>query len=96
MRIFGFILILILGVANLVSSHYSTLRFVIPMRLNEVDVDDAWQTIDRRLPPVNVKGGLFNWAALKNPAYSVYCISGVTSFLGLYTGGFDVSGFSLS
>ncbi|KAH0826860.1 major facilitator superfamily domain-containing protein [Lanmaoa asiatica] len=59
MRIFGFILILILGVANV--------------------------TMDRRLPPVNVKGGLFNWAALKNPAYVVYCISGVTTFLGLYT-----------
>ena len=46
------------------------------------------QTIDRRLPPVNVKGGLFNWAALKNPAYAVYCVSGATTFLGLYTGGF--------
>ncbi|KAG9311915.1 MFS general substrate transporter [Chiua virens] len=42
-------------------------------------------TIDRRLPPVNVKGGLFNWAALKNPAYGFYCISGVVTFLGLYT-----------
>lgn len=48
------------------------------------------QTMDRRLPPVNVKGGLFNWAALKNPAFAVYCVSGVTIFLGLYTGGFDV------
>jgi hypothetical protein len=46
------------------------------------------QTIDRRLPPVNVKGGLFNWAALRNPSYAVYCISGATTFLGLYTGGF--------
>ncbi|KAI9460695.1 MFS general substrate transporter [Boletus coccyginus] len=59
MRIFGFMLILLLGVANL--------------------------TLDRRLPPVNVKGGLFNWAALKNPAYAVYCISGAATFLGLYT-----------
>ncbi|KAG8218036.1 major facilitator superfamily domain-containing protein, partial [Butyriboletus roseoflavus] len=59
MRIFGFILILLLGVANLL--------------------------MDRRLPPMNVKGGLFNWAALKNPAYAVYCISGATTFLGLYT-----------
>ncbi|KAF8838762.1 MFS general substrate transporter [Paxillus ammoniavirescens] len=41
--------------------------------------------IDRRLPPTNAKGGLFNWAAFKNPAYTVYCISGVTVFLGLYT-----------
>ncbi|KAN0094728.1 Major facilitator superfamily domain containing protein [Tylopilus felleus] len=59
MRVFGFILILLLGVANI--------------------------TLDRRLPPVNVKGGLFNWAALKNPAYAIYCISGATTFLGLYT-----------
>ncbi|KAF8452485.1 MFS general substrate transporter [Boletus edulis BED1] len=59
MRIFGFILILLLGVANL--------------------------TLDRRLPPQNVKGGLFNWTTLKNPAYAIYCISGVTTFLGLYT-----------
>ncbi|KIJ09651.1 hypothetical protein PAXINDRAFT_138798 [Paxillus involutus ATCC 200175] len=59
MRIFGFVLLLLLGVANL--------------------------TIDRRLPPTNVKGGLFNWAAFKNPAYTVYCISGVAAFLGLYT-----------
>jgi len=59
MRVFGFMLILILGVANL--------------------------TLDRRLPPANVKGGLFNWAAFKNPAYVVYCISGTTTFLGLYT-----------
>ncbi|KAF9242043.1 MFS general substrate transporter [Melanogaster broomeanus] len=59
MRIFGFMMLFILGVANL--------------------------TIDRRLPPVNVKGGLFNWTAFKNPAYTVYCFSGVTAFLGLYT-----------
>ncbi|KIJ16609.1 hypothetical protein PAXINDRAFT_112537 [Paxillus involutus ATCC 200175] len=56
MRIFGFMLLLLLGVANL--------------------------TIDRRLPPTNAKGGLFNWAAFKNPAYAVYCMSGVTAFLG--------------
>ncbi|KAG9316490.1 major facilitator superfamily domain-containing protein [Chiua virens] len=46
---------------------------------------DTNLTIDRRLPPVNVKGGLFNWAALKNPVYAIYCTSGVTAFLGLYT-----------
>lgn len=39
---------------------------------------------------MNVKGGLFNWAALKNPAYAVYCISGAATFLGLYTGGFPL------
>ncbi|KAI5985639.1 MFS general substrate transporter [Pisolithus albus] len=42
-------------------------------------------TIDRRLPPVNVRGGLFNLSAFRNPAYTIYCISGVACFLGLYT-----------
>ncbi|KAI6131938.1 MFS general substrate transporter [Pisolithus thermaeus] len=41
--------------------------------------------IDRRLPPVNVKGGLLNLSAFRNPAYTIYCISGVTCLLGLYT-----------
>ncbi|KAI6036000.1 MFS general substrate transporter [Pisolithus microcarpus] len=42
-------------------------------------------TIDRRLPPVNVRGGLFNLSAFRNPAYTIYCISGIACFLGLYT-----------
>ncbi|KIO04205.1 hypothetical protein M404DRAFT_1000711 [Pisolithus tinctorius Marx 270] len=42
-------------------------------------------TIDRRLPPVNVQGGLLNLAAFRNPAYSIYCISGIACSLGLYT-----------
>ncbi|KAI5985628.1 MFS general substrate transporter [Pisolithus albus] len=42
-------------------------------------------TIDRRLPPVNVKGGLLNLSAFRNPAYTLYCISGITCLLGLYT-----------
>ncbi|KAI6156993.1 MFS general substrate transporter [Pisolithus tinctorius] len=41
--------------------------------------------IDRRLPPVNVKGGLFNLSAFRNPAYTIYCIAGVACPLGLYT-----------
>ncbi|KAH7889175.1 MFS general substrate transporter [Phlebopus sp. FC_14] len=59
MRIYGFMFLFILGIANL--------------------------TIDRRLPPKNVQGGLFNLAAFRNPAYTIYCVSGVTTFLGLYT-----------
>ena len=54
------------------------------------------QTLDRRLPPVNVKGGLWDWAALKNPAYAVYCISGATTFLGLYTSEFACPFFASS
>ncbi|KAL4064203.1 major facilitator superfamily domain-containing protein [Scleroderma yunnanense] len=42
-------------------------------------------TIDRRLPPVDAKGGLFNWAAFRNPAYTVYCLAGISCLLGLYT-----------
>ncbi|KAI6144132.1 MFS general substrate transporter [Pisolithus tinctorius] len=42
-------------------------------------------TIDRRLPPVNVQGGLLNLSAFRNPAYTIYCISGIACFLGLYT-----------
>ncbi|KAF7351025.1 MFS domain-containing protein [Mycena sanguinolenta] len=42
-------------------------------------------TVRRRLPPKHVAGGLFNWAAFKNPAYTIYCLSGIVAFLGLYT-----------
>ncbi|KAI6043389.1 MFS general substrate transporter [Pisolithus marmoratus] len=41
--------------------------------------------IDRRLPPVNVKGGLLNLSAFRNPAYTLYCVSGIACLLGLYT-----------
>ncbi|KAJ7655398.1 MFS general substrate transporter [Mycena rosella] len=41
--------------------------------------------VRRRLPPKHVAGGLFNPAAFKNPAYTVYCASGIVAFLGLYT-----------
>ncbi|KAJ8075499.1 hypothetical protein PM082_021129 [Marasmius tenuissimus] len=42
-------------------------------------------TLKRRLPPKNIKGGLFNWAAFRDPAFSVYTLSCVVTFLGLYT-----------
>ncbi|KAJ7104537.1 major facilitator superfamily domain-containing protein [Mycena crocata] len=41
--------------------------------------------VRRRLPPKYVAGGLFNPAAFKNLAYTVYCLAGIVSFLGLYT-----------
>lgn len=41
--------------------------------------------LKRRLPPVNVSGGLFNLRAFKSPAFSLYCASTFTVFLGLYT-----------
>lgn len=59
MRVFGFILLATLGMANIL--------------------------LKRRLPPVNVRGGLFNLKAFRNTAYTIYCISGILGFLGLYT-----------
>ncbi|KAI6035998.1 hypothetical protein PISMIDRAFT_621342 [Pisolithus microcarpus 441] len=58
-RVFGFMMLVALGIANL--------------------------AIDRRLPPVNVKGGLVNLSAFRNPAYTIYCVSGIACYLGLYT-----------
>ncbi|EJU01494.1 MFS general substrate transporter [Dacryopinax primogenitus] len=39
----------------------------------------------RRLPPVNVKGGLVNPAAFKNITYTLYTAATCVTFLGLYT-----------
>ncbi|KAG1734343.1 MFS general substrate transporter [Suillus lakei] len=58
-RVFGLILMVTLGAANLL--------------------------LKRRLPPVNVRGGLFNLKAFRNKAYFIYCISGIVILLGLYT-----------
>lgn len=58
-RVFGFMTLAALGIANFV--------------------------IDRRLPPMNVQGGLLNLSAFRNLAYTIYCISGILCFLGLYT-----------
>lgn len=41
--------------------------------------------LKRRLPPINVRGGLFNLKAFRNKAFTVYCISGIMALLGLYT-----------
>ncbi|KIK44199.1 hypothetical protein CY34DRAFT_11216 [Suillus luteus UH-Slu-Lm8-n1] len=41
--------------------------------------------LKRRLPPVDVRGGLLNLKVFRNTAYSVFCISGIMAFLGLYT-----------
>ncbi|KAI6101026.1 MFS general substrate transporter [Pisolithus croceorrhizus] len=37
-----------------------------------------------RLPPSNVKGGLFDWSAFKNPAYACCVLAYNVSLLGLY------------
>ncbi|KAG2150666.1 MFS general substrate transporter [Suillus bovinus] len=59
MRVFGFILLATLGMANIL--------------------------LKRRLPPVNVRGGLFNLKVFRSRAYTIYCIAGILGFLGLYT-----------
>ncbi|KAG1868529.1 MFS general substrate transporter [Suillus subluteus] len=41
--------------------------------------------LKRRLPPVDVRGGFFNFKIFRNAAYSIFCISGIMAFLGLYT-----------
>ncbi|KAG2357011.1 MFS general substrate transporter [Suillus spraguei] len=59
MRVFGFILLATLGVANIL--------------------------LKRRLPPVNVRGGLLNLKSFRNKAYAIFCIAGIVGFLGIYT-----------
>ncbi|KAF8495387.1 MFS general substrate transporter [Gautieria morchelliformis] len=58
MRILGFIVLLLVGFANMV--------------------------LRRRLPPVNVSGGLFNPKAFKYMPFTVYVLSGFFCFLGPY------------
>ncbi|KAG2349996.1 MFS general substrate transporter [Suillus weaverae] len=41
--------------------------------------------LKRQLPPVNVRGGLFNLKAFRNKTYSTYCVSGIMIMLGFYT-----------
>ncbi|KAK0193029.1 major facilitator superfamily domain-containing protein [Armillaria mellea] len=41
--------------------------------------------IKRRLPPTDVRGGLFNFREFKSASFSLYCASTLTSFLGIYT-----------
>ncbi|KAG6872975.1 hypothetical protein C0995_004514 [Termitomyces sp. Mi166 len=41
--------------------------------------------LKRRIPPKRTPGGTFNFTALKSPAFAIYCLSALTSFLGMYT-----------
>ncbi|KAF4603456.1 hypothetical protein EYR38_003869 [Pleurotus pulmonarius] len=50
-----------------------------------VSLSFANLTIQRRLPPTNVSGGLFNLNAFKYAPFTIYCLSGFTIYLGLYT-----------
>ncbi|KAG6911389.1 hypothetical protein DXG01_016486 [Tephrocybe rancida] len=59
MRIIGFILLVVMGWANLV--------------------------LRRRIPPKKVAGGIFNFSALRSPAFLIYCLSAFVAYLGIYT-----------
>ena len=53
----------------------------------DVSLTDSFsQLIERRLPPSNVQGGLFNLKEFRNKAFTVYCMSGIIATLGLFTG----------
>jgi hypothetical protein len=54
--------------------------------INRVNYSGEEQTMKTRLPPVNVKGGLFNFAVFKNIPYTLFCLSVFIAFLGMYTG----------
>lgn len=41
--------------------------------------------VGRRLPPKNVKGGLFNFRIFLKPAITLYGIACIIGFLGIYT-----------
>lgn len=78
MRIFGFLLLVVLGAANLVKlSPYSvdlSLTIYYTVKL-----------LKRRLPPRNVGGHIFSLEPFRSASYSVYCLSGFVTFLGIYT-----------
>jgi hypothetical protein len=42
-------------------------------------------TLKRRLPAKNAAGGLFNPKAFKMPAFTLYCLSTLVGFLGMYS-----------
>ena len=42
-------------------------------------------TMKLRLPPKNAAGGVLNLKAFKSPAFSIYCLSTLINYLGLYT-----------
>jgi hypothetical protein len=41
--------------------------------------------LKRRLPPPNVTGNIFSLKPFRTASYSVFCISGFVTYLGIYT-----------
>ncbi|KAG1831883.1 MFS general substrate transporter [Suillus variegatus] len=79
---------IIVGPALVVISHWFDRKRGLAMSLAAIGASSGYmfpKLLKRRLPPVNVRGGLFNLKAFRNTAYTIYCISGILGFLGLYT-----------
>jgi nitrate/nitrite transporter NarK len=76
LRVFGFILIVTMGMLNIVC--FATCGYFFDRRIP--------QLLHRRIPPSNVHGGFFNLKAFRNKAFLFYCISGIFTLLGLNTG----------
>jgi hypothetical protein len=78
MRIMGFMLLLLLAIPNLVCFWLVLIK--------KLTLTTNYQTLRRRLPPVNVSGGLIHLKPFRLPALFLYTVSGFFCFLGLYTG----------
>jgi len=50
--------------------------------------------MNTRLPPINVKGGLFNFAVFRNVPYTLYTLSIFISYFGVYTSEIHPSPYS--
>jgi hypothetical protein len=51
--------------------------------------------LERRLPPISVSGGIFNLHAFKSPVYTIYCLSALLTFMGMYSRTYFFSPFFL-
>lgn len=77
MRALGFLLLGTTTCVNLV-------RCCLWRKLSNLPFDV--QFMRRRLPPVNISGGIFNFKAFKYPPFSIYLIGTSLCFLGIFTG----------
>ncbi|KZO97375.1 MFS general substrate transporter [Calocera viscosa TUFC12733] len=76
MRILGLILMVFIIFANLVC----------PSIMPLTQSSKVPQTLRRRLPPINVSGGILNLKAFKRQEYTLYTAATFVAFLGLFTG----------
>lgn len=79
MRAFALILLFFMTIGNLVC-FIKRLPFCFDSHIS------PQQLVRRRLPPVKVKGGMFNLSVFKSVAFCMYTASSFVAFLGLFTG----------